>query len=444
MLTDLRWARAARAAAARRAARATPARAVIYSSTTAALLWPRPGAIRFDAPAAGNRPGRHGLWQRPLERRRLRQAPLLLPWSEGGARARLPRRRPRAASARSCCRSPVEPSGAAGGASATSPRSPTPPTRQEGPRPRARRLAARCARRRAARSCVVAGRRRERAARRRARSRRRAGRARRRARSPPEEYRALLRRARVFVCAPRREDYGHRPARGARRRLPCSSRRRRPGPTPRCRSRASSTRAWSATTSRRRCAPRSTTRSPDYAERALRGARAVQRARRSTGSSPSELLPRLLALALLRARAQRARVGDVARRVSHARRAVATPQRMFASVSRAVGVGVDHDRHAGARGGARVDVGEVAAVGVGVDLEHRARCARPPRTPPRGRPRRARGARSGGPVGWPIASHQRVLDRRDHALGHRLLGHRRTRCARWRSPSRARASSSSS
>jgi Glycosyl transferases group 1 len=83
MLTDLRWALAARRAAAQQLRR-IPARAVIYSSTTAALLWPRPGAIRFDAPAAGNRPGRHGLWQRPLERRRLGQAPLLLPWSEGG------------------------------------------------------------------------------------------------------------------------------------------------------------------------------------------------------------------------------------------------------------------------------------------------------------------------------------------------------------------------
>ena len=61
----------------------TPARALIYSTTTAALLWPRPGAIRFDAPAAANRPGRHGLWQRPLERRRLREAPLLLAQSEG-------------------------------------------------------------------------------------------------------------------------------------------------------------------------------------------------------------------------------------------------------------------------------------------------------------------------------------------------------------------------
>ena len=85
MLTDLAWARAARAAAIRALAeqRSAP-RAIVYSSTTAALLWPRPGAIRFDAPSAGNRPGRHGLWQRPLERRRLGQAPLLLPWSAGG------------------------------------------------------------------------------------------------------------------------------------------------------------------------------------------------------------------------------------------------------------------------------------------------------------------------------------------------------------------------
>ena len=81
MLTDLGWARAARRAACADGL-LERARAVIYSSTTAALLWPRPGAIRFDAPAAGNRPGRHGLWQRPLERARVRRA-LLLPWSEG-------------------------------------------------------------------------------------------------------------------------------------------------------------------------------------------------------------------------------------------------------------------------------------------------------------------------------------------------------------------------
>src|SRR5438445_1483113 len=85
MLTDLAWARAARAAAlAALRRRHVGVRAVIYSSTTAALLWPRPGVIRFDASAAANRPGRHGLWQRPLERRRLAQAPLLLPWSEAG------------------------------------------------------------------------------------------------------------------------------------------------------------------------------------------------------------------------------------------------------------------------------------------------------------------------------------------------------------------------
>jgi glycosyltransferase involved in cell wall biosynthesis len=81
MLTDLRWARASRVAAVTRLSR-SPARAIIYSSTTAALFWPKPGAIRFDAPSAGNRPGRHGLWQRPLERMRMGRAPLLLPWSE--------------------------------------------------------------------------------------------------------------------------------------------------------------------------------------------------------------------------------------------------------------------------------------------------------------------------------------------------------------------------
>jgi glycosyltransferase involved in cell wall biosynthesis len=85
MLTDLAWARAARAAAADAldAHAHSPPRAIVYSSTTAALLWPRPGAIRFDASSVGNRPGRHGLWQRPLERRRLSQAATLLPWSAG-------------------------------------------------------------------------------------------------------------------------------------------------------------------------------------------------------------------------------------------------------------------------------------------------------------------------------------------------------------------------
>jgi glycosyltransferase involved in cell wall biosynthesis len=82
MLTDLAWAVPARRAA-RAAIRAARPRAIVYSSSTAALLWPEPGAIRFDAPAAGNRPGRHGGWQRGVERRRFAQAPLLAPWSEG-------------------------------------------------------------------------------------------------------------------------------------------------------------------------------------------------------------------------------------------------------------------------------------------------------------------------------------------------------------------------
>ncbi|HMJ34164.1 MAG TPA: glycosyltransferase [Baekduia sp.] len=77
-LTDLAWARAARRAAVEALVASSPG-AVVYSTTTAALLWPQRGAIRFDAPAAANRPGRHGLWQRPVERRRLVQAPLLVP-----------------------------------------------------------------------------------------------------------------------------------------------------------------------------------------------------------------------------------------------------------------------------------------------------------------------------------------------------------------------------
>src|SRR3954453_2333665 len=84
-LTDLVCARAARAGARRALAEQRP-RAVLYSTTTAALLWPVPGAIRYDAPSAANRPGRHGIWQRPLERRRLRDAPLLVPWAAGSLR----------------------------------------------------------------------------------------------------------------------------------------------------------------------------------------------------------------------------------------------------------------------------------------------------------------------------------------------------------------------
>jgi len=208
-LTDLAWARAARSAA-RAELRARVVGAVIYSSTTAALLWPRPGAIRFDAPSSGNRPGRHGLWQRPLERRRLGQAPLLLPWSREGL-AETP------GAARSGGRAlvlpvPVEPSG---------PSLHDPPARDIAAityaanpskkgldrvlsawrRLRAERrsagseelLVAGASEQELERSGLVAGG---------EQGVRVVG------VCGAEEYRALLRRARVFVCAPRREDYG--------------------------------------------------------------------------------------------------------------------------------------------------------------------------------------------------------------------------------------------
>jgi len=92
-LTDLAWARAARRAAARALAGSRPD-AVIYSTITAALLAPRPGAIRLDALAAANRPGRHGVWQRPRERALLARAPLLVPVSEEALAGAPPRRAP--------------------------------------------------------------------------------------------------------------------------------------------------------------------------------------------------------------------------------------------------------------------------------------------------------------------------------------------------------------
>jgi glycosyltransferase involved in cell wall biosynthesis len=70
------------ALAARRSVRA---RAVVYSTITAALLQrpDQPYAIRFDATASLNRPGWGGAWQRAAERRPLRGARLLLPVSRG-------------------------------------------------------------------------------------------------------------------------------------------------------------------------------------------------------------------------------------------------------------------------------------------------------------------------------------------------------------------------
>jgi hypothetical protein len=83
MLTDLVQARAARRTAAAAIAEHRP-RAIVYCSITAALLWPTPGAIWLDALAAENRPGRHGIWQRAVERRRVADAPLLMTMADSG------------------------------------------------------------------------------------------------------------------------------------------------------------------------------------------------------------------------------------------------------------------------------------------------------------------------------------------------------------------------
>ncbi len=190
-LTDLAQARAARSAAREAIAGERP-RAIIYSTVTAALLWPEAGAIRFDAPAATTRPGRHGIWQRPLERRRLATAPLLLPWAPGGmAEAGLAPGRGIVVPA------PVAPSGPV---PETPARDIAALTYAANPAKKGldRVLAAWGQARRPGETLVVAGTRAPVAG----DGVRAAG------VLPPAEYRALLRRARVFLTAPRREDYG--------------------------------------------------------------------------------------------------------------------------------------------------------------------------------------------------------------------------------------------
>jgi hypothetical protein len=82
------------ALAARRAARGAQERlwprAIVLSTTTAAMLHPGfgvPYAVRLDAPAALNRPGLACSILRPLERRALGAASLVLPWSPGALEA---------------------------------------------------------------------------------------------------------------------------------------------------------------------------------------------------------------------------------------------------------------------------------------------------------------------------------------------------------------------
>jgi hypothetical protein len=195
MATDLAQARAARAAAQAGVAAHRP-RALIYASATAALLGPRPGAIWFDSPAAQNRPGRHGLWQRPVERRRVATAPLLLPMSEGGLTAL---GEARATTPAVVLPVPVEPSGR-GGTAAPAARDIAALAYAADAEKKglARILAAWARARRPDETLLVAG--------------QPAGPLGEGAAGtgllPPQEYRALLRRARAFVAAPRHEDYG--------------------------------------------------------------------------------------------------------------------------------------------------------------------------------------------------------------------------------------------
>jgi len=186
-LIELAWALNARRAAAAAIAAHAP-RSILYSTTTAALLAPAPGAIRFDAPAAGNRPGRHGVWQRPVEARRMRAAPLLVPWSEQ-ALAEAPH--PRADAV--VVPVPVAPSGP--GAE----RDIAALTYGANPHKKGldRVLAAWRAARREDETLVVAG----------LDGRDEPG-VRHAGTVPRTELRALLRRARTFLAAPRREDHG--------------------------------------------------------------------------------------------------------------------------------------------------------------------------------------------------------------------------------------------
>jgi hypothetical protein len=196
---ELAWALNARRAARAAIAEHAP-RAVLYSTTTAALLAPAPGAIRFDAPAAGNRPGRHGVWQRPVEARRFGAAPLLVPWSEGGL-AEAPR--PHAGAV--VVPVPVAPSGPPGERDIAALTYGANPEKKGLDRV----LAAWRRDSRPDEELVVAG---LDAAPGAAWLRRAggpgAGRVRFAGLVPRAEYRALLRRARVFLAAPRREDYG--------------------------------------------------------------------------------------------------------------------------------------------------------------------------------------------------------------------------------------------
>jgi glycosyltransferase involved in cell wall biosynthesis len=103
--------------AARRAVRSAverhEPRAVVVSSTTAAMLLPSLPmryAVRFDAPARLNRPGARNAPLRALERRAMRRARVTIPFSVSGAEAL-----PQGAARAIVVSPPIDPSAAGGG-----------------------------------------------------------------------------------------------------------------------------------------------------------------------------------------------------------------------------------------------------------------------------------------------------------------------------------------
>jgi len=195
-LTDLVQALAAREACRRAIASYQPA-SIVYCSITAALLWPRPGAVWIDSIAAENRPGRHGIWQRTVERRRLAQASLVMMMSETSL-APLPGWRQDAVVV------PVPVASSATGAELAGPaRDIAALTYAADPDKRRLELvlAAWARARHDDETLVVTG----------TEQGRGIPGVEVVGRLAPAEYRALLRRARVFVAAPKREDYGIAP-----------------------------------------------------------------------------------------------------------------------------------------------------------------------------------------------------------------------------------------
>jgi glycosyltransferase involved in cell wall biosynthesis len=77
------------ARAARNAASGVKAKVIVYSTVTAALMQKPRGkyAVRFDSPAAENRPGPSGAWSRRREAKVLAGADLLLPWGHAALKA---------------------------------------------------------------------------------------------------------------------------------------------------------------------------------------------------------------------------------------------------------------------------------------------------------------------------------------------------------------------